>query len=122
MAFVDAFKAALGPLLLTVDAIASNLDGTWCSGNDGFLDLRKLGGSSIDRVRNLVSLTKPARVLASVYPASLKCISITSISLCRWSLETLLAGMVGPQAASAPTVDSTRAHCAPGRIGLYPYA
>ncbi len=50
VAFVNAFKAALGPLLLTVDAIASNIDGTYCSNNNGFLDLQKLGASSIDKV------------------------------------------------------------------------
>ena len=50
VAFVNAFKLALGPLLLTVDAIASNIDGTWCSDNNGFLDLQKLGASSVDKV------------------------------------------------------------------------
>lgn len=52
VAFADAFKQALAPrgMSLSVDAIASNIDGTWCSDNDGFLDFSKLASSSVDRV------------------------------------------------------------------------
>ncbi len=52
VAFVDKFKAALGPhgMSLSVDAIVSNINGTWCSGNSGYLDFPKLSASSIDRV------------------------------------------------------------------------
>lgn len=52
IAFVNKFKAALAPygMSLSVDAIVSNVNGTWCSGNSGFLDFPKLAASSIDRV------------------------------------------------------------------------
>jgi len=51
VAFVNKFKAALGPgMSLSVDAIVSNVNGTWCSSNNGYLDFAKLAASSIDRV------------------------------------------------------------------------
>ena len=52
IAFVNTFKAALKPhgMSLSVDAIVSNINGTWCSGNSGYLDFNKLATSSIDRV------------------------------------------------------------------------
>jgi hypothetical protein len=52
IAFANKFKAALGPhgMSLSVDAIVSNVNGTWCSGNSGFLDFPKLAASSIDRI------------------------------------------------------------------------
>jgi len=51
VAFVNKFKAQLGSgLLLTVDVIASNVDGDNCSGNNGYLDLHQLAGSAIDRL------------------------------------------------------------------------
>jgi hypothetical protein len=52
VAFANKFKAALGPhgMSLSVDAIVSNVNGTWCSGNSGFLDFPKLAASSIDRI------------------------------------------------------------------------
>ncbi len=50
--FVNAFKAALSPhgLSLSADAIVSNINGTFCSGNSGYLDFGLLATSSIDRV------------------------------------------------------------------------
>jgi hypothetical protein len=50
--FINAFKAALAPyqMSLSADAIVSNLNGTWCSGNNGYFDLGLLAGSAIDRV------------------------------------------------------------------------
>jgi hypothetical protein len=55
VAFVNAFKGALDAAgrqdaLVTVDAIVSNVNGTSCSGNNGYLDFRLLQSSSIDRV------------------------------------------------------------------------
>ncbi|MBS2027022.1 MAG: hypothetical protein JST54_03875 [Deltaproteobacteria bacterium] len=52
VSFVNKFKAALAPhgMSLSVDAIVSNINGTWCSSNNGFIDLAKLNNSSIDRV------------------------------------------------------------------------
>jgi len=52
VAFVNSFKAALGPhgMSLSVDAIVSNINGTWCSNNSGYIDLAKLSASSIDRI------------------------------------------------------------------------
>jgi hypothetical protein len=52
---VDAFKAALvtagrPEALVTADVIVSNVNGTWCSGNSGYLDFGLLQASSIDRV------------------------------------------------------------------------
>lgn len=47
--FVNAFKAALAPLTLSIDAINSNIEGTYCSGNDGYLDFTLLSASSVDR-------------------------------------------------------------------------
>lgn len=50
--FVNLFKAALGPhgLSLSVDAVVNNINGSFCSGNDGYLDFGKLGTSQLDRV------------------------------------------------------------------------
>ena len=50
VAFVNSFKAQLGGLLLTVDVIDSNVDGSYCSDNNGFLDLAQLASSAVDRV------------------------------------------------------------------------
>ena len=50
VAFVNKFKAALGSLLLTVDVVNSNVDGSYCSGNNAFLDLNLLAASAVDRV------------------------------------------------------------------------
>jgi spore germination protein YaaH len=50
--FVNNFKAALAPhgMSLSVDAIVSNINGTWCSSNDGYLNFAALATSSIDRI------------------------------------------------------------------------
>ena len=50
--FVDAFKAALAPhgLSLSADAIVNNINGTFCSGSDGYLDFAKLSASQLDRL------------------------------------------------------------------------
>lgn len=50
--FVNDFKAALSPhgMILSADAIVSNVDGTNCSGNSGYLDFTTLATSSIDRI------------------------------------------------------------------------
>jgi spore germination protein YaaH len=50
--FVNDFKAALAPhgMSLSVDAIVSNINGTWCSSNSGYLDFPTLATSSIDRI------------------------------------------------------------------------
>jgi len=55
VALVDALKAALvaashPTALVTADGIVSNVNGTWCSGNSGYLDFGLLSASSIDRV------------------------------------------------------------------------
>jgi hypothetical protein len=55
VSFVNAFKAALisagaPDALVTVDALDNNMAGTYCSGNNGFIDLSLLKDSSIDRV------------------------------------------------------------------------
>jgi len=50
--FVNNFKTALSPhgMSLSVDAIVSNINGTNCSGNNGYLDFGLLATSSIDRI------------------------------------------------------------------------
>ena len=49
--FVNAFKTAMpAGMTLSADAILSNVNGCYCSGNDGYLDFGLLSGSSIDRV------------------------------------------------------------------------
>lgn len=50
VSFVNAFKQALGGLSLSIDVIDSNINGCWCSGNDGAMDLKKLSSSSVDRI------------------------------------------------------------------------
>jgi len=50
VAFINSFKAQLGGLLLTVDVIDSNVDGTYCSGNNGYLDFQQLAASAVDRI------------------------------------------------------------------------
>jgi len=52
VAFVNAFKAALSPhgLSLSVDVVANDIAGSWCSDNNGFLDFSQLRISAIDRV------------------------------------------------------------------------
>lgn len=55
VSFVNEFKAALTSAgapnaLVTADALDNNMAGTYCSGNDGFIDLSLLKASSIDRV------------------------------------------------------------------------
>ena len=52
VSFVNTFKAALAPhnMSLSVDVIVSNINGTWCSSNNGIYDFAKLSTSSIDRV------------------------------------------------------------------------
>jgi hypothetical protein len=50
--FVNDFKTALAPqgISLSVDAIVSNINGTNCSGNNGYLDFGLLATSQIDRI------------------------------------------------------------------------
>ncbi len=50
--FVNNFKTQLAKhnMTLSADAIVSNVNGTWCSGNDGYLDFGKLSTSSLDYV------------------------------------------------------------------------
>lgn len=50
--FADHFKAALAAheMFLSVDVISSNINGTWCSDNNGFIDFAKLSRSSVDRI------------------------------------------------------------------------
>jgi hypothetical protein len=50
--FVNAFKAALAVhgMSLSADAVVSNINGSWCSDNDGYLDFGLLSASSIDRI------------------------------------------------------------------------
>ena len=53
--FVNALKAAFvkagaSSALVTLDLISPNVVGSWCSGNDGFIDLGLLAKSSIDRI------------------------------------------------------------------------
>jgi hypothetical protein len=52
VAFVDAFKTALAVhgMSLSADAVVSNINGCWCSGNDGYLDFGLLSSSSLDRL------------------------------------------------------------------------
>ncbi|HET6345432.1 MAG TPA: glycosyl hydrolase family 18 protein [Myxococcota bacterium] len=51
VAFINAFKAALPRgASLSIDLIVSNINGTWCSSNNGFADFAKLAKSSLDRV------------------------------------------------------------------------
>jgi hypothetical protein len=52
VAFVDAFKTALAVhgMSLSADAIVSNINGCWCSGDDGYLDFGLLSSSSLDRL------------------------------------------------------------------------
>ena len=56
VAFVNALKTALVSAgkpnaLVTVDAINSNVNGTWCSGNSGYLDFSLLqSAAGMDRV------------------------------------------------------------------------
>ena len=50
VAFANKFKAQLGGgLLLSIDIINSNIDGTYCSNNNAYLDFEQLAASSIDR-------------------------------------------------------------------------
>ncbi len=50
--FVNDFKTALSAhgMSLSVDAIVSNINGTNCSGNSGYIDFGLLAASSIDRI------------------------------------------------------------------------
>jgi hypothetical protein len=54
VSFVQAFRAALVAQLpgaiLSADAIVNNINGTYCSGNDGYLDFSALAASTLDRV------------------------------------------------------------------------
>jgi len=52
VSFVNAFKAALAPhgMSLSLDVITANINGTNCSGNNGFVDLAKLQASQLDRI------------------------------------------------------------------------
>jgi hypothetical protein len=52
VSFVNAFKGALAQhqMSLSADAIVSNINGTWCSGNSGYLDFGLLSASAIDRI------------------------------------------------------------------------
>ncbi len=50
--FVDAFKTALAAhqMSLSADAIVANINGTYCSSNNGYLDFGLLSASSLDRM------------------------------------------------------------------------
>jgi hypothetical protein len=52
VSFVNAFQSALAAqgMTLSADAVASNINGTWCSSNDGYLDFGQLSTSSLDRL------------------------------------------------------------------------
>ena len=50
--FLDNFRAALAThgMSLSFDVIVSNINGTWCSGNNGYADFAKLSASTVDRI------------------------------------------------------------------------
>jgi hypothetical protein len=50
--FVNNFKAALAPhgMSLSFDVVVSNINGTWCSSNNGLVDFAKISASSLDRL------------------------------------------------------------------------
>ena len=50
--FLNNFRAALAAhgMSLSFDVISSNINGTWCSGNDGYADFAKLSASTVDRI------------------------------------------------------------------------
>ena len=50
--FLNNFKAALAvhSMALSFDVIVSNINGTWCSGNNGYADFAKLSASTVDRI------------------------------------------------------------------------
>lgn len=50
--FANNFKSALSVhgMSLSVDVIASNINGTWCSNNNGFIDFAKVSSSTLDRI------------------------------------------------------------------------
>jgi len=52
VAFVNNFQDALTAhgMSLSFDVIASNINGTWCSSNNGFADFAKLASSRVDRI------------------------------------------------------------------------
>lgn len=47
--FLKQFKSALGDLSLSVDVIDSNIANTWCSGNNGFIDVLEVA-PLVDRI------------------------------------------------------------------------
>jgi hypothetical protein len=95
VAFVDKFKAALAPhgMSLSVDAIVSNINGTWCSGNSGFLDFPKLAASSVDRIIIEDYVNAPGTATTSCQHVVL---STTSPVACDFTLTGELNMMCAP--------------------------
>jgi hypothetical protein len=129
VAFVNAFKSALDgagrqDALVTVDAIVSNVNGTWCSSNNGYLDFGLLQSSSIDRVIiedysstfQSAGWTVPATCgtpLVNVYGSAL--LNDASPVGCDYTFTGMMIMMCPANLGSTPALDMSKAV-----IGLMP--
>ena len=95
VAFVDKFKAALAPhgMSLSVDAIVSDIDGSWCSGNHGYMDFPKLAASSVDRIMIEDYTSRFGTATTSCQNTVL---SNTSPALCDFTFTGMLNMMCSP--------------------------
>jgi hypothetical protein len=108
VAFVNAFKAALGQhqMSLSADAVVSNINGTWCSSNNGYLDFALLSTSALDRLIiedytgtfGTASSSCQSTVLSSAAPVACPLNSsesdVTFTGLLNFMCTNLPAGMV----------------------------
>jgi hypothetical protein len=120
VSFVNAFKTALNAALpgsnLSADAIVSNINGTWCSGNDGYLDFSLLAASSLDRViiENYTGKfqtsgwTPPTTCGESnVYGSSI--LNSSSPTGCDYSFTGMMLMMCSPNLGPTATADFSKA-------------
>jgi hypothetical protein len=124
--FANAFKAALSAARpgasLSADAIVSNVNGTWCSGNDGYLDFALLSASSLDRViienytGNFQSAgwTAPTSCSTSNYYGS-SVLDASSPTGCDYTFTGMMLMMCPPNLGSTQNADFSKAV-----IGLMP--
>jgi len=112
--FVNNFRAALvnagiANPILSVSAIVSNINGTNCSGNNGYLDFSLLQSSSVDRI----VIEDFLGTLSSASPATTTCqdvvLSSSSPVNCDYTVTGLLNMMCPPNLGSTAALDFEKA-------------
>ena len=111
VSFVDNFKAALVAAgiknpTLSVDAVVSNVNGSYCSSNTGYLDFPSLAASSIDRVIIEDYVSTPGSATMSCQNVVLDHSNPVG---CDYSMTGMLNMMCSPNLGATPALDFGKA-------------